>query len=164
MSDSSSNVFDLELSLFMSKTMCRTTSVFHLEQYVDVKHLLQLFGTICLWMWGVMLNLWMWILIWIDVCECNCECEHVVVYEICVYVYAICDFFCKCQKFIKTVFFAIAEICYVRRSSVGRCHSRFWKANRMRTMYVSGSETHVHNDYIIGHHHTMLEINSGKVL
>jgi hypothetical protein len=24
--------------------------------------------------------------------------------------------------------------------------------------------THVHNDYIIGHHHTMLEINSGKVL
>jgi hypothetical protein len=24
--------------------------------------------------------------------------------------------------------------------------------------------THVHNDYIIGHHHTMLKINSGKVL
>jgi hypothetical protein len=44
------------------------------------------------------------------------------------------------------------------------CHTRFWKANRMRTMYVSGSETHVHSDYIIGHHHTMLEINSGKVL
>jgi hypothetical protein len=34
----------------------------------------------------------------------------------------------------------------------------------MRTMYVPGSETHVHSDYIIGHHHTMLEINSGKVL
>jgi hypothetical protein len=34
----------------------------------------------------------------------------------------------------------------------------------MRTMYVSGSETHVYSDYIIGHHHTMLEINSGKVL
>jgi hypothetical protein len=32
----------------------------------------------------------------------------------------------------------------------------------MRTMYVPGSETHVHNDYIIGHHHTMLEINNGK--
>jgi hypothetical protein len=31
-------------------------------------------------------------------------------------------------------------------------------------MYVPGSETHVHNDYIIGHHHTMLEINSGEVL
>jgi hypothetical protein len=31
-------------------------------------------------------------------------------------------------------------------------------------MYVLGSETHVHSDYIIGHHHTMLEINSGKVL
>jgi hypothetical protein len=28
----------------------------------------------------------------------------------------------------------------------------------MRTMYVSGSETHVHNDYIIGHHHTLLKI------
>jgi hypothetical protein len=24
--------------------------------------------------------------------------------------------------------------------------------------------THVHNDYIIGHHHTMLELSSGKVL
>jgi hypothetical protein len=24
--------------------------------------------------------------------------------------------------------------------------------------------THVHNDYIIGHHHTMLELNGGKVL
>jgi hypothetical protein len=44
------------------------------------------------------------------------------------------------------------------------CHTQFWKANRMRIMYVPGSETHVHNDYIIGHHHTMLEINSGKVL
>jgi hypothetical protein len=29
---------------------------------------------------------------------------------------------------------------------------------------VPGSETHVHIDYIIGHHHTMLKINSGKVL
>jgi hypothetical protein len=44
------------------------------------------------------------------------------------------------------------------------CHTRFWKANRMRTMYVSGSETHVHSDYIIGHHHTMLKVNSGKIL
>jgi hypothetical protein len=34
------------------------------------------------------------------------------------------------------------------------------KVNQMRTMYVPGSETHVHSDYIIGHHHTMLEINS----
>jgi hypothetical protein len=24
--------------------------------------------------------------------------------------------------------------------------------------------THAHSDYIIGHHHTMLELNSGKVL
>jgi hypothetical protein len=46
----------------------------------------------------------------------------------------------------------------------GTCHTQFWKVNRMRTMYVPGSETHVHSDYIIGHHHTMLEINSGKVL
>jgi hypothetical protein len=23
-----------------------------------------------------------------------------------------------------------------------QCHTRFWKANRMRTIYVSGSETH----------------------
>jgi hypothetical protein len=44
------------------------------------------------------------------------------------------------------------------------CHILFWKANRMQTMYVPGSETHVHSDYIIGHHHTMLEINSGKIL
>jgi hypothetical protein len=29
---------------------------------------------------------------------------------------------------------------------------------------VPGSGTHVHNDYIIGHHHTMLKINSEKVL
>jgi hypothetical protein len=49
-------------------------------------------------------------------------------------------------------------------ASTSTCHNRFWKANRMRTMYVPGLETHVHNDYIIGHHHTMLEINSGKVL
>jgi hypothetical protein len=34
----------------------------------------------------------------------------------------------------------------------------------MRTMYVPGSETHVHNDYIIGHHHTLLKVNSVKVL
>jgi hypothetical protein len=33
----------------------------------------------------------------------------------------------------------------------------------MRTMYVSGSETHVHSDYIIGHHHTLLKVNSGNV-
>jgi hypothetical protein len=34
----------------------------------------------------------------------------------------------------------------------------------MRTMYVPGSETHVHSDYIIGHHHTFLEVISKKVL
>jgi hypothetical protein len=35
-----------------------------------------------------------------------------------------------------------------------------WKANQMRTMYVPGLETHVDNDYIIGHHHTMLKVNA----
>jgi hypothetical protein len=28
----------------------------------------------------------------------------------------------------------------------------------MRTMYVPGSEIHVHSDYIVGHHHTLLKI------
>jgi hypothetical protein len=28
------------------------------------------------------------------------------------------------------------------------CHTRFQKANRMRTMYVPGSVIHVHSDYI----------------
>jgi hypothetical protein len=31
-------------------------------------------------------------------------------------------------------------------------------------LYVPGSETHVHSDYIIGHHHTLLKVNSRKVL
>jgi hypothetical protein len=38
------------------------------------------------------------------------------------------------------------------------CHTWFWKANQMRTMYVLGLETHVHNDYIVVHHHTLLKI------
>jgi hypothetical protein len=29
-----------------------------------------------------------------------------------------------------------------------KCHTRFWKVNRMRTMYVPGLEIHVHGDYI----------------
>jgi hypothetical protein len=32
----------------------------------------------------------------------------------------------------------------------------------MQTMYMPGSETHVHSDYILGHHHTLLKINIGK--
>jgi hypothetical protein len=36
-------------------------------------------------------------------------------------------------------------------------HTRFWKATRMRTMYVSGSAIHVHSNYITGHHHTVLK-------
>jgi hypothetical protein len=34
----------------------------------------------------------------------------------------------------------------------------------MRTMYVLGSEPHVHSNYIIGHHHTLLKVNSENVL
>jgi hypothetical protein len=33
----------------------------------------------------------------------------------------------------------------------------------MRTMYAPGSETHVHNDYIIGYHHTLLKLIVKKV-
>jgi hypothetical protein len=52
----------------------------------------------------------------------------------------------------------------VRDKGLLMYHTRFWKVNRMRTMYVPGSETHVHINYIIGHHHTMLKVNSRKVL
>jgi hypothetical protein len=40
--------------------------------------------------------------------------------------------------------------CHSSRSqrSVSSCHTRFYKANRMRTMYVPGSAIHVHNSYI----------------
>jgi hypothetical protein len=31
-------------------------------------------------------------------------------------------------------------------------------------MYVLRLDTHIHSDYIIGHHHTLLKVNSGKVL
>jgi hypothetical protein len=34
----------------------------------------------------------------------------------------------------------------------------------MRTMYVLRSEIHVHNDYIVGHHHTLLKIIAEIVL
>jgi hypothetical protein len=44
------------------------------------------------------------------------------------------------------------------RMSLGflnNCNTRFWKENRMRTVYVTGSETHVH---LVVHHHTLLKI------
>jgi hypothetical protein len=31
-------------------------------------------------------------------------------------------------------------------------------------MYVSGLETQVHNDYIVGHHHTLLKVIAEIVL
>jgi hypothetical protein len=44
-----------------------------------------------------------------------------------------------------------------KTSNISVTHG-FGKANQMQTMYVSGSETHVHSDYIVGHHHTVLKI------
>jgi hypothetical protein len=41
MSDSSSNVFNLELLLFMLKTIRRTMSVFILDLYVDIKRFVE---------------------------------------------------------------------------------------------------------------------------
>jgi hypothetical protein len=91
MCDNSSNMFDLELCQCWCQKLCecRTLSVFDLELYVDVKDLLQLFGTRCLWMWG-------------DVWECECLCElmfvNVIVnvnkwlYMKSVYIYEICVF------------------------------------------------------------------------
>jgi hypothetical protein len=32
----------------------------------------------------------------------------------------------------------------------------------MQTMYMPGSEIHEHIDYIVGHHHTLLKVNSGN--
>jgi hypothetical protein len=66
--------------------------VFNWELYVDVKDLLQLFGTICLWMWG-------------DVCEWEYLCELMFVNAIVnvnirlymksmyiyIYIYEICE-------------------------------------------------------------------------
>jgi hypothetical protein len=43
-------------------------------------------------------------------------------------------------------------------------HTRFWKAKRMRTMYVSRSETHIHRNYIVIHHHTLFKIIAEIVL
>jgi hypothetical protein len=34
----------------------------------------------------------------------------------------------------------------------------------MRAMYVPGSDTHVHSDYIVGHHDTLLKIKAKIVL
>jgi hypothetical protein len=34
----------------------------------------------------------------------------------------------------------------------------------MRTMYMPISETHIHNNYIVGHHHTLLKIIAEIVL
>ena len=45
-----------------------------------------------------------------------------------------------------------------------QCHTRFWKVNRMRTMYVPGSVIHVHSSYIIwtSSHSAQNSINKGN--
>jgi hypothetical protein len=47
-----------------------------------------------------------------------------------------------------TVGGVFSKIQLFRHFQMRQCHTRFWKINRMRTMYVSGSEIHVHSDYI----------------
>jgi hypothetical protein len=34
----------------------------------------------------------------------------------------------------------------------------------MRTMYVPGPEIHIHNDYIVAHHHPLLKIIAETLL
>jgi hypothetical protein len=46
----------------------------------------------------------------------------------------------------------------IGKSPKPRVSHPVWKTNWMRTMYVPGSETHVHNDYIVAHHQTLLKI------
>jgi hypothetical protein len=89
MSDSSSNVFNLELLLFMSKTICRTMPVFILELYVDVKDLLQLFRTICRDVKFVNVNTYVNIFVIVNMW----------LYMNSVYICMQSVFFCKCQIF-----------------------------------------------------------------
>jgi hypothetical protein len=62
---------------------------------------------------------------------------------------------------LQTIFRATSSVFF---AFISPCHTRFWKANRMRTMYMPGSETDVHSDYIVGHHHTLLKIIAEIVL
>jgi hypothetical protein len=44
------------------------------------------------------------------------------------------------------------------------CHTQFLEGKPNVNHVRARIRTHVHSDYIIGHHHTMLEINSRNVL
>jgi hypothetical protein len=44
------------------------------------------------------------------------------------------------------------------------CHTRFLEGKPNANHVRARIRTHVHSDYIIGHHHTMLELNRGNVL
>jgi hypothetical protein len=87
MSDSSSHVFNLELLLFMSKTIRRTMLVFILELYVDIKDLLLLFGTICRDVKFVNVNTYVNIFVIVNMW----------LYTNSVYMCMQSVFFCKCQ-------------------------------------------------------------------
>jgi hypothetical protein len=59
-------------------------------------------------------------------------------------------------------------------SSIPSSNRRRWVSGEVSHPVLEGKpnanhvrvriRTHVHSDYIIGHHHTMLELNSGKLL
>jgi hypothetical protein len=86
MSDSSSNVFNLELLLFMSNSIRRTMSVLILDLYVDVKDLLRLFGTICRYVKFVNVNTYVSIFV----------IMNMWLYMNSVYI-CMKSIFCKCQ-------------------------------------------------------------------
>jgi hypothetical protein len=48
--------------------------------------------------------------------------------------------------------------------SITLCHTRFLEGKPNANHVRARIRTHVYSDYIIGHHHTMLELNSAKVL
>jgi hypothetical protein len=73
-------------------------SVWILDLYVDVKHLLQPFGTICRYVKFVNVN---------TICEYICDCECVYVHEIC-FVFANVRFF-KIQNFVQFLEFVMSD-------------------------------------------------------
>jgi hypothetical protein len=80
-----------------------------------------------------------------------------------IFYHLFCKTFCFVTKIvifvsIHWVIICVEFIWWTYETHPGLCHTRFWKVNRIRTMYVPVSEIHVHSDYIIGHHHTLLKI------
>jgi hypothetical protein len=83
-------------------------SVWILDLYVDVKHLLQPFGTICRYVKFVNVN---------TICEYICDCEYLCEYICdceCVYVHEICFVFAnvrffKIQNFVQFLEFVMSD-------------------------------------------------------